>query len=219
MIYFNFKDSTYNAQFNLCFYISVDRFLNFPAEPRLPTHPSSPSVAPARMDSIDNQDEWTRRLFRLSSLKTQKTKLSKNLGPFRTVAPAFVSPRPIGRFETLAVAVFAEPLAFLRVRRDQREGHFSGRASFVNSFCKVSFAFLLPSLFSAARGFQQIRRAFQPGFSAFATLRFRGGAGYIFIRIFGSTLSRNFFARSASNPLFMRVPAGSDFFQPDRSPS
>jgi hypothetical protein len=40
--------------------------------------------------------------------KTQKTKLSKNFVPFRSVAPAFASHQPIGRFETLAVAACSQ---------------------------------------------------------------------------------------------------------------
>jgi len=46
--------------------------------------------------------------FRLSGLKTQKTKLSKNFVPFRSVAPAFASRRSIDRFETLAVAACSQ---------------------------------------------------------------------------------------------------------------
>ena len=171
-----------------------------------------PSVFRIRVDALDFLDSLD--FVALGSPQrpeTQKTKLSMNLGLLRTVAPAFASTRSLDHFETLAVAVFAEPLAFLRVRRDQREGHFSGLAAFVNSL----FRSFLPVPFGIAFAFQL---SLQP-LIALSQPPLFGGAGYIFIRIFWSTLSRDFFARSASNHLLMRVSAGLEVFTPDFSPA
>ena len=66
MIYLNFKDSTYNAQFNLCFY-SVDRFLMFV--------PVLKQLAPP---STLFRESLKDPLLSARRPKTQKTKLSKN---------------------------------------------------------------------------------------------------------------------------------------------
>jgi hypothetical protein len=99
LIILSFKDSTYNAQFNLCFYLFCRPFPEVPAEPSAleQTHPVSLRIP-----------SWLAFRFRPSGLKTQKTKLSKNFVPFRSVAPAFASHQPIGRFETLAVAACSQ---------------------------------------------------------------------------------------------------------------
>ena len=197
--------------------ISVDRFLNFPAERLARGAPTSSSLLiPSSPGGLDGQHgrDGPRCSLWLSSLKLRKPNYQRtwvcfapSLQPLPRIAAA--ADRPLSRFETLAVAVFAEPLAFLRVRRDQREGHFSGLASIVNSFLQ---SFLRFSRCRRSRAvFQKIlrfprkfTRLFQPlygiltgRFSALATLRFRGGAGYIFIRIFRSTLSRAFFAHAS----------------------
>ena len=86
-----------------------------------------------------------------SGLKLQKTKLSKNFGSVshRRSSLCLASAR-LAEPETLADAVFAEPLAHLRVRCDQREGHFSGTGFSVNIVSR--FSFRIPQTFCQTLG-------------------------------------------------------------------
>jgi hypothetical protein len=139
----NFKDSTYNAQFNLCF-VSVDRFsfaskgplpsLGFPAVGMNPS-----AVSPGRLG-------LTQKNQTVNELRFSRQPRS---APGDAVAEA-------------GLAALAEPLACVRVRRNQREGQSNRPAFTVNSL----FGFSRTSVFDFAAVSDLPRAGFSTGFLA-----------------------------------------------------
>ena len=141
MIILSFKDSTYNAQFNLCFYLFCRPFPEVPAEtfrfkarpPSLLADPFAACLSLPAQRPKNSENQTIKELCPVSQRRSSLCLASADW-PFR---------------DTRCRGVFAEPLAHLRVRCDQREGHFSGTGSGVNIVFELLSQFLskLPRTF------------------------------------------------------------------------
>ena len=99
LIILSFKDSTYNAQFNLCFYLFCRPFPEVPAEPF--------HFQPATPVSLRILSRLAFR-FKAQRPKNSENQTIKELCPVSQRRSNHASRRPIDRFETLAVAACSQ---------------------------------------------------------------------------------------------------------------